>query len=130
MVEDSGIPIGNAPAQHAAAPKLPQSGLGIASFIIALVSGLAVLGGITLSALLIASGGDTADHLPLFGLIGIVLIFFLLAALVGTVLALVALRRQDRRRTFAAIGLGLNVFILLGTGAMMLLGTVLRHSNS
>jgi hypothetical protein len=128
MVEGSGIPSAGASAQRAAS--LPQSGLGIASFVIALVSGLAILGGIGVSALLIASGGDTADHLPLFGLIGLVLIFFLLAALVGTVLALVALRRQDRRRTFAAIGLGLNVFILLGTGAMMLLGTVLRHSNS
>jgi hypothetical protein len=128
MVEGSGIPSAGASAQRAAS--LPQSGLGIASFIIALVSGLAILGGIGFSALLIASGGDASDHLPLFGLIGLVLIFFLFAALVGTVLALVALRRQDRRRTFAAIGLGLNVFILLGTGAMMLLGTVLRHSNS
>lgn len=128
MVEGSEIPGAGAGAQRAA--RLPQSGLGIASFIIALVSGVSILGGIALSAVLIAGGGDTADHLPLFGLIGLVLIFFLLAALVGTVLALVALRRQDRRRTFAAIGLGLNVFILLGTGAMMLLGTVLRHSNS
>ncbi|UPG93157.1 hypothetical protein [Luteibacter aegosomatissinici] len=127
MVEDSGIHSAGTYAQRAAT--LPQSGLGVASFVIALVSGLAVLGGITLSAVLI-SAGDTAEHMPLFGLIGLVLIFFLLMALVGTVLALVALRRQDRRRTFAAIGLGLNVFILLGTGAMMALGTVLRHSNS
>ncbi|HEY4090038.1 MAG TPA: hypothetical protein VGN46_00875 [Luteibacter sp.] len=127
MVDDSGIHNAGAHAQRAAA--LPQSGLGIASFVIALVSGLAILGGIGLSALLI-SAGDTSEHMPLFGLIGLILIFFLLMALIGTVLALVALRRQDRRRTFAAIGLGLNVFILLGTGAMMLLGTVLRHSNS
>ena len=127
MVEDNGIHSAGDYAQRAA--RLPQSGLGIASFIIALVSGLAVLGGIAFAALLI-SAGDTSEHTPLFGLIGLVLIFFLLMALVGTVLALVALRRQDRRRTFAAIGLGLNVFILLGTGAMMALGTVLRHSNS
>jgi hypothetical protein len=127
MVEDNGIHSAGTYAQRAAT--LPQSGLGIASFIIALVSGLAVLGGIAFAALLI-SAGDTSEHTPLFGLIGLVLIFFLLMALVGTVLALVALRRQDRRRTFAAIGLGLNVFILLGTGAMMALGTVLRHSNS
>ncbi|KJV37007.1 hypothetical protein [Luteibacter yeojuensis] len=128
MAERTEATAAGIPAQRAAS--LPQSGLGIASFVVALVSGVAILGAIVLSALLVAGGGDNADHLPLFGLIGLVLIFFLLMALVGTVLALVALRRQDRRRTFAAIGLGLNVFILLGTGAMMLIGTVLRHSNS
>ncbi|QWT22361.1 hypothetical protein KPL74_10250 [Bacillus sp. NP157] len=111
------------------AAKLPQSGLGIASFVIALLSGAAVLGGIVLSALLVEAG-NSAEHMPLFGLIGLILVFFLLLALAGVVMSLVALRRQDRRRTFAAIGLGLNVFILLGTGIMMMIGTALSHSNS
>ena len=62
--------------------------------------------------------------------IGLVLIAFLILALVGRVLGFVALRRQDRRRTFGAIGLGLNAFILIGTVGLAFLGTFFRHSNS
>jgi len=57
-------------------------------------------------------------------------LLILILALVGLVLGIVALRRQDRRRTFGAIGLGLNAFILIGTVGLAFLGTFFRHSNS
>jgi len=111
------------------AARLPQSGLGIASFVIALVSGLVVLAGIAFSALMIASG-DPDQHMPVFGVIGLVVTAFLLLSLVGLVLGFIALRRQDRRRTFGAIGLGLNALILVGTVGLALVGTFFSHSNS
>jgi len=46
------------------------------------------------------------------------------------VLGFIALRRQDRRRTFGAIGLGLNAFLLIGTTGLAVLGTFFSHSNS
>lgn len=127
MTDDIGIHDAGAPRQRAA--RLPQSGHGVASFVIGIVSGLAVAFGISLAAALMMAG-NPEEHLPVFGGIGFILIVFLLLALVGVVLGIVALRRQDRRRTFGAIGLGLNAFILIGTGGLMLLGTFLRHSNS
>jgi len=127
MTEDNGIPTAGEGRQRAA--RLPQSGHGIASFVLAIVSGLAIAFGISLAASLMMAG-NPEEHLAVLGTIGFILIAFLVLALVGVVLGFIALRRQDRRRTFGAIGLGLNVFILIGTGGLMLLGTVLRHSNS
>jgi hypothetical protein len=127
MTEENGIPNAGEGRQRAA--RLPQSGHGIASFVLAIVSGLAIAFGISLAAALMMAG-NPEEHLAVFGTIGFILIAFLVLALVGVVLGFIALRRQDRRRTFGAIGLGLNAFILIGTGGLMLLGTVLRHSNS
>ena len=64
------------------------------------------------------------------GLVGIVMCAFLALSLVGLVLGFMALRRQDRRRTFGAIGLGLNALILVGTTGLVLVGTFFSHSNS
>jgi len=127
MTDDDRIDgAGNVP-QHAA--RLPQSGLGIASFVIALVSGLVVVAGIAFAAMVVASG-DPEQNLPIFGIVGLILCVFLVLALVGLVLGFLALRRQDRRRTFGAIGLGINAFILIGTVGLALVGTLFSHSNS
>jgi len=115
------------PRQRAA--RLPQSGLGIASFVIALVCGLVVLASIAFSSLIVASG-EADRHVAVFGLVSVVVAAFLLLSFVGLVLGFIALRRQDRRRTFAAIGLGLNALILVGTVGLGLVGTFFSHSNS
>ncbi|MGE7136318.1 DUF6142 family protein [Luteibacter sp. NPDC031894] len=127
MTDDNGTHDAGAPRQHAA--RMPQSGHGIASFVIAMVSGLVILASITFSALIVASG-DAEQHLPVFGLIGIVMCVFLALSLAGLVLGFIALRRQDRRRTFGAVGLGLNALILVGTVGLVLVGTFFSHSNS
>jgi hypothetical protein len=127
MTDDNGIHGAGELRQRAAL--MPQSGHGIASFVIAIVSGLVVLAGIAFSALIVASG-DPGEHLPVFGLIGLVICAFLVTSLVGLVLGFIALRRQDRRRTFGAIGLGLNALILIGTVGLVLVGTFFSHSNS
>jgi len=127
MTDDDAIHDAGTPRQRAA--RMPQSGHGISSFVIALASGLVVLASITFSALLVASG-NAEQHMPVFGLIGIVMCAFLALSLVGLVLGFMALRRQDRRRTFGAIGLGLNALILVGTTGLVLVGTFFSHSNS
>ncbi|NID07011.1 hypothetical protein HBF26_19180 [Luteibacter jiangsuensis] len=127
MTDDNATHDAGTPRQRAA--RMPQSGHGIASFVIALVSGLVVLASITFSALLVASG-NAEQHMPVFGLVGIVMCAFLALSLVGLVLGFMALRRQDRRRTFGAIGLGLNALILVGTTGLVLVGTFFSHSNS
>jgi len=127
MTDDDAIHDAGTPRQRAA--RMPQSGHGIASFVIGLVSGLVVLASITFSALLVASG-NAEQHMSVFGLIGIVMCAFLALSLVGLVLGFMALRRQDRRRTFGAIGLGLNALILVGTTGLVLVGTFFSHSNS
>jgi CHASE2 domain-containing sensor protein len=127
MTDDNGIHDAGEPRPHAA--RMPQSGHGIASFVIALVSGLVILASITFSALIVASG-DSEEHIAVFGFVGIVICAFLVLALAGLILGFIALRRQDRRRTFGAIGLGLNALILVGTAGLMLVGTFFSHSNS
>ena len=127
MTEENGIHVAGDTRQRAA--RLPQSGHGVASFVIALVSGFVVIAGVLFSAMIVASG-DPEQQLPVFGIVGLILCVFLLLSLVGLVLGFIALRRQDRRRTFGAIGLGLNAFLLIGTTGLAVLGTFFSHSNS
>ena len=127
MTEQNGIHDAGARRQQAA--QLPQSGHGIASFVIALVSAVAIIAGV-LSAALVVASGDVNQQVGVIGVIGLILCTFLLLSLVGLVLGFIALRKQDRRRTFGAIGLGINAFLLIGTAGLVLLGTFVSHSNS
>lgn len=127
MADDNGIHAAGDP--RAPSARMPQSGLGIASFVIGLLAMVLIVAAAAAAGVLVAGGYNDATT-PAFGLIGLVIMVFLLLALVGLVLGMLALRRQDRRRTLAAIGLGLNAFLLLGTLALYALGSLVSHSNS
>jgi len=104
---------------------LPHSGLGIASFLIGLVVVLLnVL--VVLIAVLMGRGGRTPDAV---GSVGMLLGFFfgtgVVGALVGLGLGVGGLFREDRNRTFAVVGLVLNLLVVLAATALFLVYLVL-----
>ncbi|TCV97337.1 hypothetical protein EC912_101337 [Luteibacter rhizovicinus] len=113
-----------APARAGVA-RVPQSGHGIASFVISLVASVAIMLCVAVSGLMVATGHTDEDTLA-FGVIGLTMFVFLLLAVAGVVLGIIGVRRRDRRRTFAAIGLSLNILILVGTAALVALGSLVN----
>jgi hypothetical protein len=106
--------------------ELPHSGPGIASFILGLLSGLAVLFVLILAGVLTArAGGELDEESPEAMLVGGALLVCLLGALVGAILGGVGLAQQRRKKIFAILGLCFNLLVLLGTGAIIVLGILL-----
>ncbi|MBB3226907.1 hypothetical protein FHW69_001508 [Luteibacter sp. Sphag1AF] len=123
MSEDTGIT--PSAAETAAVARVPHSGPGIASFVVALISGCGIVLCLGITSMLVADGqsDETTDA---FSLLGMGMFLFLIGALVGVALGLVGLRRPGRRRTLAAVGLVFNGFILLGSAALMALGALVK----
>ncbi|WP_028561981.1 hypothetical protein [Paenibacillus pinihumi] len=107
------------------APVQKQSGLGIASFIIGLISILGVVGIVLLlasfiPAILETGGGmpaitpeNAGEYMPLI-FSSLLLLLVLVLGFVGLVLGIVGLIRKNRRKTFAIIGVVLNGLLLIG----------------
>lgn len=104
-------------------PSAPHSGLGIASFIIALVTGtLLVIAMVFAGIMAAAAGGDVDDEAPAMIAVGCFIILGVLAHLLGLGLGIAGLVQRDRRRVFAALGMVLNGVAVLGVLALMAIG--------
>jgi hypothetical protein len=99
----------------------PHSGLGIASFIIAMV--VVVVGLVAVLLIVLASGRPyRRDAEPLIAmLVGLICLGFV-AALVGIGLGIGGCVQEDRNRTFAVTGLIINGIIVLGVAMLFLIG--------
>lgn len=100
-----------------------HSGLGVASFVIAIVGFVAVLilFGYAGYVEVTTEGGMDEDSAVAF-VIGFCFLATAVAVLVGLVLGLIGLLQSGRKRIFAALGLGFNVIVLLVTAGIMWLG--------
>ena len=106
--------------------ELPHSGPGVASFILGLLSGVAVVGVLVLAGVLaMRTGGDLDEESPEALLVGGALLIALLAALVGAILGGIGLAQQHRKKLFAVIGLCFNLLVLLGAAGVLVLGMLL-----
>ncbi|MBD2848235.1 hypothetical protein IDH44_23825 [Paenibacillus sp. IB182496] len=122
------------PAEPSAYPPEPpqkQSGLGIASFVIAIVClaasiGLMLLAAAGMEDLLNQTGPidmEEAQSIAASGSVivaGLLMLATLGLSLVGLVLGIVGLVMKHRRKAFAIIGVILNGLLLLGFGALLL----------
>ncbi|CAM4375851.1 DUF4064 domain-containing protein [Saccharibacillus endophyticus] len=121
--------------------RLKHSGVGIASFVLSLIS-IALYVVFVVSAIgvvySLAEVGSTVDfdvnsateeQLMSVGLSAIVLIFSVLGAavlnLVGAILGIVGIVSKTRKRVFAVIGTVLNGLCLLGGGGFIIFSTVI-----
>ncbi|MFD0716431.1 hypothetical protein [Paenibacillus sp. GCM10027626] len=111
-----------------------QSGLGIASFVLGIVSILAFV-----ICLLVATSSimdyisddskvilDVEDVSANVTLILSVLMMFgsLGLSFIGLILGIIGACMKNRRKAFAIVGIVLNALLVVGTGALMLLGAV------
>ncbi len=107
------------------APPQKHSGLGIASFILAMVVGIGMFILIVIAGVMESrTPGGIDENAPEAVVLGLLLIGGMLLALVGGVLGLVGLFVGDNKRVFAALGLAFNVLILLGVVGLMILGSL------
>jgi len=104
-------------------PEKQQSGLGVASFTLSLVSIVATIAvfGYAGYVEINTAGGVAGDETQAM-LIGFAIIACIALLLVGMVLGIVGLLQTERRRTLAAIGAGLNGLFAILIGVIMWIG--------
>ena len=111
--------------QHPAIPS--QSGLGIASFIIAVVSVIITVGiFVSIFSEVNAARYEYGDYTPgratNFMMIGLAVIGVMFVALVGMILGFIALTQPHRNRVWSVLGTILNGLIILGFITLMVIG--------
>jgi hypothetical protein len=105
---------------------LPHSGLGIASFVIALCGALLMVLVIVVAGILGSTrpGAFKADSSAAM-ILGFAIIGLCLAMLVGIVLGVVALFQAERAKLFAILGLSIGGAVLFGMCFLMMLGVAM-----
>ncbi|NIK70000.1 MULTISPECIES: hypothetical protein [unclassified Paenibacillus] len=124
-----------------------QSGLGIASFILALVTLLLVVGCVISATVFVSNvTGDAqgflnevenmesegtlpSDLVPIM-IAGLCIIASIGVAIIGLILGIVGAVQKNRRKVFAIIGIVLNGLIVLGTAGLVIIGLVSAAAQS
>jgi hypothetical protein len=105
---------------------LKHSGLGVASFIIAIGAGVMIAIVVFLAAVIESrqpGALDALDHdSPGAMALGGAACFAFLLAIIGVGLGIAGVCQRERKTVFAIIGLVLNGLILLGGGCLVLIG--------
>lgn len=108
---------------YAALAPRKHSGLGIASFVLALALALIMFGLFVVAGVMEASTpGGLDEESPQAVAVGLGIIGTGFGNLVGLILGIAGLCQSGRMKVFAAIGVLLNGFILAGTAATIALG--------
>ena len=116
-------PIGTDTSSNESIPDRRQSGLGVASFTLSLVAGVATVASLGYAGYVetTTAGGVAGDNTAAT-LIGLAILACFAALLVGIILGVVGLFQKGRRKTFGAIGVGLNGLFAILTGVVMWIG--------
>ncbi|WP_052350558.1 DUF4064 domain-containing protein [Paenibacillus gorillae] len=121
--------------------KIKQSGLGIASFIIALIAVLLGIIGMILSVAFAANVSEDPQSLirdlenndpsvlASVMIAGLLMIAGAGIAFVGLILGIVGAFAKNRRKVFAIVGIILNGLIVVGIVALTVLGLVIGAAN-
>ena len=100
-----------------------HSGLGILSFVISLVTGVATIALFTMAAVLeSANEGGIQEESPEAVVLGTFLIIAMVACVVGFALGVAGLFQENRNKTFAVLGTILSTLTGLGSAFTVLLG--------
>lgn len=100
-----------------------QAGLGIASFALAIFSGVTAFVVVVIAGVLEASTpGGMDEQSPQAIIVGLGIFGVFGLNLLGVGLGIGGLVQPDRLRTFGVLGLVLNILVILGLGGLMFLG--------
>lgn len=101
----------------------PHSGVGIASFMIAILFGAALIGLIAFAAYLEVNTPGGVDETSTEAMIaGLCILGSLACNFLGAVLGLVGVLQRDRKKVFAVLGLVLNTIVLVSVGGILVIG--------
>ncbi len=104
------------------APAPRHSGLGVASFVLALIGFVGMFLTFAVAGALRASGVPTGAHDPASILVGLAVILMGLVSLIAVGLGFGGLFQTGCRKLFASLGLGIAVFTVLSTAGLIILG--------
>lgn len=112
---------------HAHEPRLPHSGLGIASFGLSLFCGVAAFVTVAIAGVIDAStpGGMQEDSAAAI-IVGLGMIAVFGLVVVGGGIGAVALFQSDRNRLFAILGVVVNALIVVGICGLMAIGLAME----
>lgn len=99
---------------------LKHSSLGIASFIIGIITGIMEFVCIIASAMLVTTNPESAAMV----VVGLLLLAGIIFALVGIGLGIGGLVQKKRKKVFSIIGLILNAFTFIAVVGLMIIGSV------
>lgn len=109
------------------APDKKHSGLGIASFVIAIVFGFALFVLIGLAGYQeVTNPGGMDENSAAAMVLGLMLMGALLMNVVGAALGLAGVIQKERRKIFAVLGLVFNLLAVVGTGCLMAIGVMME----
>lgn len=104
-------------------PPLRQSGLGLASLLLSIVSGIAVITLVVIAGVMATRNGGTLDEKSVEAVsVGLGIMVGIVMNIVGLVLGIVALMQRDRKKALAILGVTFNGLVLLLVGGLMILG--------
>ncbi|HVU18667.1 MAG TPA: hypothetical protein VHD32_17315 [Candidatus Didemnitutus sp.] len=109
------------------AAEKPYSRLGIASFVISVGSGIALLATFAIAGVMGRKG--TPGNYPGQMVIGFVIILLFIAEFAAAGLGIAGICQSNTRRIFAVLGTVLSVLAILGAGGLMLLGIIIAMRN-
>lgn len=104
-------------------PSLTHCGIGIAAFILSIISLGAIVVLIGIAGYMAATTpGGMDEQAPEVILLGLGVMFLGLVVFVSMVLSIVSLVRKDRKKLFGVLGLVFSAFTVLAVGGIMALG--------
>ncbi len=98
------------------------SGVGMASFIIAIIVGIGEFIMVVIAGMMASAPGGMNEEAPATVALGLLLLAGLALALVGAVLGLVSIMQRDRKKIFGILGLIFNAAILAVVLLLMVVG--------
>ncbi|MBL9215520.1 MAG: hypothetical protein JNG83_08600 [Opitutaceae bacterium] len=111
--------------RHVQAGVLKHSGLGITSFIVGIVAGVALFVSFGVAGFIHLQNPEGMDeNSPVAMVIGMLIIGLCLIHLLGVGLAIGGLVQTDRRKVFPVMGLIVNALAILLTVGLIVLGNV------
>ena len=101
----------------------PHSGLGIASFILSIVSGVLIFLLVVVAGVIEATTpGGMDEESAVAVMVGLCLFALLFVSLVALVLGIAGLVQQDRKKIFAILGTVFSAVTILGTIGIVIVG--------
>jgi len=104
---------------------LKHSGLGIASFVTSLTTGVVMFVLIVIAGIMATAPGGFDETSPLAILLGMAIITLMLISLISIGLGIGGWLQKDRKSIFAILGVVIGTLTVAGTGILMIIGSTM-----